>query len=78
MYEIVLQLRAALSDKSIILGPTPKAVMRVNNRYFYQLVVKYKQEPGLQAVLKKILNESQVDVRNGLKLAIDVEPLNFI
>lgn len=78
MYEIVLQLKKVLSPNSIILGPTPKAVMRVNNRYFYQLVLKYKQEENLDEVLKQILDETQVDVRKGLKISIDVEPLNFI
>lgn len=78
MYEIVKELQQALSPQSIILGPTPKAVMRVKNRYYYQIVVKYKHEPNLQGALEKILVENQIEMRRGLRLAIDVEPLNFI
>lgn len=78
MYEIAEQLVQAVSDQTIVLGPTPKAVMRVNNRYFYQIVIKYKFESGLMTFLKKILNESQQEIQRGLKLVIDMEPLNFI
>ncbi|WEG73175.1 primosomal protein N' [Vagococcus intermedius] len=78
MYEIVKKLQQVLSNNCIILGPTPKAVMRVNNRYFYQVVLKYKQEPGLSQVLKEILMESQLAMRQGLKITIDVEPQSFV
>ncbi|QIL46139.1 primosomal protein N' [Vagococcus coleopterorum] len=78
MYQIVLELQKVLSPNSIILGPTPKTVARVNNRYFYQVVLKYKQEPALNEALRKILNDSQLDIRQGLKITIDVEPQQFI
>lgn len=78
MYQIVQELQKVVSPNSIILGPTPKTVLRVNNRYFYQVVIKYKSEPGLAVALKKILNDSQVDMRQGLKITIDVEPQQFM
>ncbi len=78
MFEIAQLLKNSLSDQSILLGPTPKAVMRVNNRYFYQTVIKYKQEPALQTTLKKILNDTQKEEQKGLQISIDVEPMHFI
>lgn len=78
MFEIVNELKAGLSDQSILLGPTPNAVMRVNNRYFYQVIIKYKNEPNLQRILKKILTDTQRATTQGLKLSIDAEPMNFI
>lgn len=78
MFQIVQQLKQILSPQSILLGPTPKAVLRVNNRYFYQTVIKYKHEPQLEAALRAILEEAQLEVRHGLRLSIDVEPMNFI
>ncbi|MDF0480561.1 primosomal protein N' [Vagococcus sp. PNs007] len=78
MYEIVMELKDVLSPTSILLGPTPKAILRVNNRYFYQMVIKYKNEPALNEALKKILEDSQVAMRKGLKISIDVEPQQFI
>ncbi|MTD40202.1 primosomal protein N' [Erwinia sp. CPCC 100877] len=78
MFEIVNELKKGLSDQSILLGPTPNAIMRVNNRYFYQVIIKYKHEPNLQPILKKILTDTQRATAHGLKLSIDSEPMNFI
>lgn len=78
MYEIVVLLRQFLSPQAILLGPTPKAVARVNKRYMYQTVVKYKQEPRLHDGLKQILNDSQREISRGLRISIDVEPQQFI
>lgn len=78
MFQIATKLRQGLSDQAILLGPTPNAIMRVNNRYFYQVIVKYKNEPQLQPLLKDILTETQKATARGLKLSIDAEPMNFI
>lgn len=78
MFAIAQQLQQALSSECRILGPIPSGVARVKNRYYYQLILKYKREPHLQAVLQQILNESQVEQRQNLFVAIDYEPLNFI
>ncbi|GEQ61502.1 primosomal protein N' [Vagococcus lutrae] len=78
MFEVASYLKENLSQNVIILGPTPSAIMRVNKRYYYQLVIKYKHEPMLSSVLKTIMEESQADMRRGLLLSIDVEPMHFI
>ena len=67
-----------LGAQSLLLGPTPSTVNRIKNRYHYQLIIKYKQEPDLAHILKNILDQSQKDQRQGLFVAIDNEPLNFI
>ena len=61
-----------------MLGPVPSTVSRVKNRYYYQLIIKYKHEPNLENVLNQILNQSQKEQRQGLFVAIDNEPLHFI
>ncbi|MHC5228526.1 primosomal protein N' [Enterococcus sp. LJL99] len=78
MFSIVNELKQGLSDHSILLGPTPNAILRVNNRYFYQVIIKYKQEPNLQRILKKILSDTQKVTAKGLRVSIDAEPMNFI
>lgn len=72
------ELKTILSPQSIMLGPTPKSVLRVNNRYYYQLIIKYKNEPLLYEKLKEIAESSQVDERKNLRISIDVEPNHFI
>lgn len=78
MYHLALEIKQFVSEKGIVLGPTPKAVMRVNNRYFYQIVIKYKFEPELFVYLREMLEKNQVEMQRGLKLSVDTEPLNFV
>ncbi|MGM0214648.1 primosomal protein N' [Enterococcus sp. AZ109] len=77
-YQLGEQLKQALSPQSILLGPTPGAILRVKNRYYYQLIIKYKKETMLYPTLETILQESQKEQRSGLLIAIDSEPMYFI
>ena len=78
IFQIANQLKEVLSPQSLLLGPTPSMILRVKNRYYYQLIIKYKHEPNLPHVLDEILNGSQKEQQQGLFVAIDNEPLNFI
>ena len=78
MYQVFREVEQVLSPQAKILGPTPHAIMRIKNRYYYQIIIKYKREPQLASYLKELLERSQVDQRNGLFLSIDKEPLSFI
>ncbi|KAF1295237.1 primosomal protein N' [Enterococcus sp. JM4C] len=78
IFEVTKELKEALSEQSLLLGPTPSAIMRVKNRYYYQVIIKYKKEPNLQSALTKLLNDSQIAQRQGLLLSIDSEPMHFI
>lgn len=78
MYQVFREVEQVLSPQAKILGPTPRAIMRIKNRYYYQIIIKYKREPQLASYLKELLERSQVDQRNGLFLSIDKEPLSFI
>ena len=73
MFQIATKLKQGLSPQAILLGPTPNAIMRVNNRYFYQVIIKYKQEPMLQP-LKEILTDTQRATARGLKLSLMQNP----
>lgn len=78
MYQLLQWLKPRLTPSTIILGPTPKPIARVNRRYYYQIVIKYKQEPNLEKTLTTLLQETQVQQRQGLQIGIDVEPLHFM
>ncbi|SEK83662.1 replication restart DNA helicase PriA [Carnobacterium iners] len=78
MQEIVESIRPNLRPETILLGPTPKAVARVNNRYYYQTIIKYKHEPTLFKQLQELLSQSQKEMAKGLQIAIDSEPMHFI
>ncbi|GBG94120.1 primosomal protein N' [Ligilactobacillus salitolerans] len=78
IFEVNGQLTQILSQQAVVLGPTPKPIMRVNNRFYYQLVIKYKNEPKLDQFLKELLQNSQQDMRRNLQLTIDRDPVDFI
>ena len=66
-----------LSPQARLLGPTPQMVTRVNNRYYYQLIIKYKQEPQLQAYLQELALRTQRLSRQQIQLTIDRDPQGF-
>lgn len=78
IFQVARFLKENLSETCIFLGPTPSAIARVKNRYYYQLIIKYKREEKLEKLLKEILDKSQQDQRQGLFLSIDNEPMSFI
>ena len=78
MQQIVQFIKPQLQLETILLGPTPKAVARMNNRYYYQTIIKYKHEPTLFPQLQELLMQSQKETAKGLQIAIDSEPMHFI
>ena len=77
-YEIVGFFRENLSDKIQILGPTPKPIARTHNLFHYQILLKYRREDRLEAVLNAILDWSQDKENKDLRLSIDHEPQNVM
>lgn len=73
-YWLKKQLQSALSKNAILLGPSPTMITRKQNKYYYQIIVKYKHEPELHQRLLEILNETQADAKKGFTIAIDNEP----
>ncbi|WP_153731235.1 primosomal protein N' [Sporosarcina obsidiansis] len=64
-----------LSPSSFIIGPTAAAISRLNNRYRYQCLVKYKQEPALIPVLQQLLKHYKTNwAKDGLVMSINREP----
>ncbi|WP_077617770.1 primosomal protein N' [Bacillus sinesaloumensis] len=73
--KIAIYLRKSLSNQSIILGPVTSPIARINNRYRYQCMIKYKNEPNLNRILKGILDRYQREIaQNSLTLSIDLNP----
>ncbi|MGT2923941.1 primosomal protein N' [Streptococcus caviae] len=77
-YEVVALLRAELTDKIKILGPTPKPIARTHNLYHYQIIIKYRFEEHLESVLNQILDLTQKKENRDLRLIIDHEPQSFM
>ena len=72
-------LRKHLSNQVTILGPTPSPIVRINNRYRYQCMIKYKNEPNQLAVIRKILNYYHDEmIKNDLMIQVDLEPYQLM
>lgn len=67
-----------LSPQALVLGPTPSSILKIKNRFYYQLVIKYKQEPALGKYLQDLLLQSQSGEKKGIMVVIDREPVNFL
>jgi primosomal protein N' (replication factor Y) (superfamily II helicase) len=78
IFEIAKILKTKLSQKAIMLGPSPSPIFKLKNKYYYQIIIKYKKEPKLDACLEYILNYYQKDANKGLYINIDSNPLNFM
>ena len=73
--KISVTLSSRLSKGAHILGPVACPIPRINNKYRYQCIVKYKKEPKLTQTLKMILDHYQQDIhRTGLQISIDKNP----
>ena len=70
--KIVSYLRGCLDDSNIILGPSSCNMLKVNNVYNIQIVIKYKKTDLLIDKLK-FIDEKYIDSKDVL-IDIDLNP----
>lgn len=78
IYEIYQWLQKKLHNEVIMLGPSPKPIARLKNRYYFQIILKYKNEHLINKYLNELLNRAQVLEKEGIRLTIDRESNDFI
>lgn len=68
-------LRSKLSFKVSIIGPTASGISRLQNRYRYQCLIKYKIEPDLIPTLMQLIKLYRSDwIKKGIILSVDLDP----
>jgi primosomal protein N' (replication factor Y) len=73
--EAVRWLKQRLSRESIILGPVAAPISRIKDRYRYQCMIKYKNEPNLASYLMEMMEAWHKRIyRDKLQLTVDMEP----
>ena len=72
--KIAAFVRSRLSNQAVVLGPAASPIPRINNRYRYHCLIKYKREPELTKTMKTILDQYQADPKSGLLVSIDINP----
>jgi primosomal protein N' (replication factor Y) len=77
-FMIKRKLEQHLHQSTIILGPTPAAISKLKNQYYYQILLKYKHEAGLNSLLHQIQDSAQQVQKYGLNVYLDNEPERMI
>jgi primosomal protein N' (replication factor Y) len=72
--KISTYLRSNLSSQTIVLGPAASPIPRIKNRYRYQCMIKYKDEPQLKSYLKELMDHYQKEMQQELQITIDMNP----
>ncbi|MDI7741608.1 primosomal protein N' [Lysinibacillus fusiformis] len=68
-------LRSQLSFNVSIIGPTAAGISRLQNRYRYQCLIKYKIEPDLIPTLLQLIKIYRSDwIKKGINLTVDLDP----
>jgi len=68
-------LRGNLSNQAAIIGPTTASIARLQNRYRYQCLIKYKIEPNLIPVLQRLLAMYRAEwIKQGILMTVDLDP----
>ena len=71
-------LRANLSSTTMVVGPTASAISKIQNRYRYQCLIKYKKEPLLIEKLQQLIKIYRTEwIKKGVILTIDLDPSTF-
>mgnify|MGYP001368910537 CR=1 FL=1 len=79
MDKIARHLRKSLSEGVRILGPTEAPIAKINNKYRYQCIIKYKREPRLRSVLADIQHAfNRGRAGEGVEITIDIDPYSLI
>ncbi|MEG2457653.1 MAG: primosomal protein N' [Bacilli bacterium] len=64
----------SLDDSYTILGPTTANIFKVNNKYNFVILIKYKVEGKLMEVLKSVRDNN---TNKSITVDIDINPLNL-
>jgi len=64
-----------LSKNFIVLGPSTASVFKLKNKYYFQIIIKYKREENLMEVLKNI---NDIYITDKVKVDININPLNLL
>ncbi|MGN7478652.1 primosomal protein N' [Solibacillus silvestris] len=68
-------LRSNLSFNVSVIGPTTASIARLQNRYRYQCLIKYKVEPNLISVLLQLIKLYRSEwIKKGIVLTVDLDP----
>ncbi|ANU22857.1 primosomal protein N' [Planococcus donghaensis] len=77
--QTVRYLKGQLSPNTLIIGPSASLISRVNNRYRYQCLIKYKKESKLIDTMQQLIKIHRTEwLKKGATLSIDMNPTSVM
>ncbi|AXI09033.1 primosomal protein N' [Oceanobacillus zhaokaii] len=77
--QIAQLLMRQLQQDTVVLGPTPSPIPRIKDRYRYQCMIKYRNEPDLRVYIRKIVEQFADEVRkDDLLITVDMQPYHLM
>ena len=73
--EIKKFLKDNLNCNTIIYGPTPASVFKINNVYHYQIIIKYTKDDNLYKILSIVDNNYILNSK--INVEITFNPIRF-
>ncbi len=73
--KIFYYLKNKVSTDVTLLGPSPASIPKVNNIYYYQIIIKYKTTKKLMPLLQNINNHYKNN--NKIDVEIDINPIRL-
>ena len=70
--KVVNYLKSRVAKETICLGPTTAAILKHNNMYRFQIIIKYRFDGDLMGLLKEL--DNQYALKNDVFLDIDINP----
>ncbi len=71
--KIATYLRNSLNELVYVLGPSPAMMVKINNIYYYQIILKYKNDSDIREQILYVKNKYNND--NKVNVDIDFNPL---
>ncbi|MCO0832234.1 primosomal protein N' [Fructobacillus sp. W13] len=75
--KIAAWLRKQLPEDVLVLGPSPKAIAKLKGKYYFQMLLKMKNENEADAVLTDLVQRSQ-NAEKDLQLEVRRNPVSFM
>ena len=68
-------LRKKLQNTTTVLGPSMASILRINNNYNFQVILKYKKDNTLYKVLNDLIKIYEGNSK--IKIELDFDPINL-
>lgn len=68
-------LRNNLNETFIILGPSTSSMLKLNNKYYFNIMIKYKKEENIYQTLKELKNNY---LKTNITVDININPLSTL